>query len=111
MGFSYTLFIFLIAYLCAYITQAASIGAEQFYFQLRSVRVTNDIITAISHGSLIECATRCSLNADCWIAMWHEDDEVCEMYDYQLTISLEYPVNAGSSTEVVLFGKPISGKT
>ena len=85
-------------------------GIDQYYHQLRSVRVSNAKPTAKSKGSLVQCAAHCSQNDDCWIAQWHANDELCEMFDYKLTISLVYPTDTGNSTTTVLFGKPISGK-
>ena len=108
MDFLCTTYMFLFLYPSANIV--SGIDQYMYYHQLRTVRVSNAEPTATSKGSLVQCAVHCSQNDDCWVAQWHADDELCEMFDYRLTISLVYPINTGNSTTTVLFGKPISGK-
>ena len=99
------LFLFFILSLCANIVTGIDIAR---WYRLQTVRVSNEVATATSEGSLAQCAAQCSQNDDCWVAQWHENNELCEMFDYRLTITLVYPIDPGNST--VLFGSPISGK-
>ena len=101
-------FMVLVFYSCETIVRG--INNLQQYAQLRTVRVDNGEPTATSQGSLLKCAALCTQHNDCWMAQWHSNNNLCEMFDYRSTITLIYPLDPETSTTSVLFGKPISGK-
>ena len=101
--------IFFIVFFFSCTNVVICIDISQFY-RLQTVRVNNEIPTATSRGSLVQCAAQCSQFDDCWVAQWDKKDELCEMFDYRLSISLVYPIDPETSAVTVLFGSPISGK-